>query len=273
MPNNPVQIILNHSDFLRAPDPGQGGGGKDFFTDADTAFDAHKRSLMASVDRIIEQIELSSYGPAAYLKVQMRNEALAKSYRPVRYLFQPDQFPCVGAEAVGTIFFRAPLIYLEGLRHRIDAAEYTVVTNISRNTGKSYKAPTPARSEVGAIEAIEITLPENKRSFSTAVAMQMFDDPRTVSGYQIELFETPGDSVIADDPLGRYALRSSLQKMLLGLGAGARTFFASEIGRSPVLEFQLTSSTANALVDNRLGIARRDVKPAVVSAPTGPVTV
>ena len=267
MPNNPVQIILNHSDFLRAPDPAQGGGGKDFFPDADAAFDAHKRSLMAAVDQIVAHIQASSYGPAAYLRVRMRHEALAKSYRPVRYLFQPDQFPCVGAESVGTVFFRAPLIYLDGLRRRIEAAEYTVATNISRNTGKPYKAPTPARSEVGAIESIEIAPPSSKRSFSTAAAMQMFEDPRTVSGYHIELFETPVESVIADDPLGRFALRNSLQELLLGLGAGARTFFASEIGRTPVLEFQLTSSSSNALVDNRLGLAGRDVTSTAIAAP------
>ena len=261
MPNNPVQIILNHSDFLRAPDPVQGGGGRDFFPDKDKEFEAHKRSLMASIDQIICQIEESPYGPAAYLKVQMRDEALAKSYRPVRYLFQPDQFPCVGADAVGTIFFRAPLIYLEGLKWRIEAAESTVATKISRNTGQHYKAPTPARSEVGAIETVEIAPPANKRSFSTAAAMQMFDDHRTVSGYQVELFETPGDSVIADDPLGRFALRDSLQKLLLGLGTGARTLLSSEIGRTTVLEIQLTSSIADAVLDNRLGLAQRDVTP------------
>ena len=195
----------------------------------------------------------------------MRNEALAKSYRPVRYLFQPDQFPCVGAEAVGTIYFRAPLIYLDGLRRRMEAAEYTVATNISKNTGKPYKAPTLARSEVGAIESMEIAPTSNKRSFSTTAAMQMFEDPRTVSGYHIELFETPSDSVIADDPLGRLELRTSLQNLLLGLGTGARTCYSSEIGRTPVLEFQLTSSSANALVDNRHGIVGRNVT-AIASA-------
>lgn len=61
MPNNPVQIILNHSDFLRAPDPAQGGGGKDFFPDADAAFDAHKRSLVAAVDQIVAHMQASSY--------------------------------------------------------------------------------------------------------------------------------------------------------------------------------------------------------------------
>jgi hypothetical protein len=33
--------------------------------------------------------------------------------------------------------------------------------------------------------------------------MAALADPRSVSGYQIELFETPGDRVIADDPIGR----------------------------------------------------------------------
>ena len=56
MPNNPVQIILNHSDFLRAPDPVQGGGGKDFFPDSDAAFDAHRNALMIAIDQIIAHI-------------------------------------------------------------------------------------------------------------------------------------------------------------------------------------------------------------------------
>lgn len=267
MPNNPVQIILNHSDFLRAPEPRKNGTGRDFFKDDDEAFAAHRQRLLKAIDDIIDKIQSSSYGPAAYLKVQMRAEALAKSYRPVRFLFKPDQFPCVGAEAVGTVYFRAPLVYLAGLRRRVELAEYTVAINISKNTGKPYSAPTPARSEVGAIESIEIAPSSSKRSFSTAAVMQMFEDPRTVSGYHIELFETPGDNVIADDPLGRFALRSSLQELLLGLGAGARTFFVSEIGRTPVLEFQLTQSPNNALVDNRIGPAGRDVTAFTKSAP------
>lgn len=85
MPNNPVQIILNDRDFHQAPDPGQPPRNKDFFEGADREFAAHKATLLASVDRIIEHLAKSPNGPAAYLKVQMRNEALAKSYRPVHW--------------------------------------------------------------------------------------------------------------------------------------------------------------------------------------------
>jgi hypothetical protein len=267
MPNNPVQIILNHEDFLRAPDPGQFGPGKDFFDNADRAFVAHKMTLLTAIDQVTATIEASPYGPAAYLRVQMRTEALAKSYRPNRWLFKPDQFPCVGADGVGTLLFRAPLIYLPALRQRIDEAEHTVEVKVSKNTGKAYKAPSRARSEAGAIETIAIAPAADKRSFSTAEAMRMLQDPRTVSGYQIELFETPTENVIADDPLGRYALRQSLQQTLLDLGPGARTYIATKIGRTPILEIQLTTSDTEALVDNRLGIAKRDVVPLVRGGP------
>lgn len=224
MPNNPVQIILNDRDFHQAPDPGQPPRNKDFFEGADKAFVTHKNSLLAAIDRIIDEIRSSPYGPAAYLRVQMRNEALAKSYRPVWWLFKSDQFPCVGADAVGTLYFRSPLIYLKALRQRIEQAEASVETKYRRADNKPYKAPTIARAEVGAIEIIEIAPPEQKRAFSTATALAALEDPRAVSGYQVELFETPAERVIADDPLGRIALRRSLERLLLSLGLGARSY-------------------------------------------------
>jgi hypothetical protein len=87
--------------------------------------------LLAAIDAITGEIRQSPYGPAAYLKVQMRSEVLARSYRPVGWLFKRDQFPCVGADAVGTLYFRAPLIYLTVLRQRVEQAEVTVENEIS----------------------------------------------------------------------------------------------------------------------------------------------
>jgi hypothetical protein len=258
MPNNPVQIILNDRDFHQAPDPGQPPRNKDFFEGADKAFVEHKATLLAAVDRVIDEIRGSPYGPAAYLKVQMRNEAVAKSYRPVWWLFKADQFPCVGADAVGTLYFRAPLIYLKALRQRIEQAELSVEIKYRRADNKPYKAPTIARAEVGAIEFIEIAPPEQKRAFSTAAALAALEDPRAVSGYQVELFETPSERVIADDPIGRIALRRSLEQLLLSLGLGARSFLAFEVGRTPVLEVQLTTQPVEALIDNRAGVGGSD---------------
>ena len=54
--------------------------------------------------------------------------------------------------------------------------------------------------------------------------------------------------IIADDPLGRIALRRSLEQLLLSLGMGARSFLAFEVGRTPVLEVQLTTQPEEALI-------------------------
>lgn len=259
MPNNPVQIILNATDFLRAPDPGRMGQEKDFFDGREKEFRQHQEALLAKVDDIERQLRASPYGPAAYLRVQLRVEALAKSYRPNRWVFTDDLFPCVGADAVGTLYFRAPLTYLATLRQRIESAEVKVEIKIHRETQKPYKAPTRKRSEVGAIETFEIAPPETKRSFSTSAALSMLRSPQTVSGYSIELFETPADAVIADDPLGRGDLRKSLETVLLSLGPGARTYLAPPIGRTPVLELQLTVSDEPPLIENRVGLASAEL--------------
>ncbi|MEM1037776.1 MAG: S8 family peptidase [Pseudomonadota bacterium] len=261
MPNNPVQIVLNDRDFHRAPDPGQPPWPKDFFVGNDKAFAAHRGALIAAVQAIIDHVEDSDYGAATYVKVQMREEALAKSYRPVEWLFQPDQFPCVGAEAVGTLFFRAPLIYLRRLKARIAEAETTVRIAIRKRDQKPYPSPTKKRGEVGAIETIEIAAPQEKREFSTVSAMQMLSDPASVSGYQIDLFEQFTADVIADDPTGRADLFRSLQNLFISFGRGARVAFASKVGRTPVLEFQLTTNDRPAIVDNRLGLIGGDVVP------------
>ncbi|EHN76715.1 hypothetical protein SMCF_3770, partial [Streptomyces coelicoflavus ZG0656] len=90
----------------------------------------------------------------------MRPEAIAKSYRPNRSLFIRDQFPCVGAAAPGELFFRLPAYYLPKLRNRFEAAEERAETRVSRNTGKAYHYVTRNRSELGAIETLEIAAPD-----------------------------------------------------------------------------------------------------------------
>ncbi len=240
MPNNPVQIVLNDKDFLSVPEPGQGGPHKDFF-DSDKEFQKHRARLVTSVDRVETAIKLSGYD-SAYLKVQMREESLAKSYRPTKVVFNKSQFPCVGADNVGMLYFHASCIHLSSLRRSIHVAEDTVEERISKNTGEPYKATSRVRSEVGAIKSIEITSPFDKRAFSVMDAVHLFKDPKTVSGYLVELFETPTTNGFNDDEL-----RVSLKTMLIGLGHGARTLPLQRLGRASILELQLTRSEQDAI--------------------------
>ena len=140
------------------------------------------------------------------------------------------------------LYFHAPFVYLSTLRRDIRQAEDTVKVRISGNTGKLYKDPSRARSEVGAIKSIEITSPIDKRAFSAMEAVQVLKDSKTVSGYLIELFETPSISGFADDEL-----RKSLKSMLMGLGPGARTLPLLRSGRVTILELRLTRSDEDAI--------------------------
>lgn len=144
MPNNPVQVVLNDEAFLRAPDPKRGGSDKDFFERRDAEFVKHRSELLAILDRIEKEVSQWPFGPLCYLRVRMRLEAIAKSYRPNRAIFLPDQFPCVGAGAPGELFFRAPLIHFHRLRRYIASAEDHGQPRISQQTGESYHYVTRA---------------------------------------------------------------------------------------------------------------------------------
>jgi len=259
MPNNPVQIILNDDAFLRAPEPGRRGAEKDFFDGNDAGFVKHREKLLETVDQISATVNGWEFGPAAYLRVRMRPAALAKSYRPNSALFTNDNFPCVGAGGVGTLYFRAPLLYLKRLRKRIAEAEEVVEVKINQRTDEPYKVPSRLRSEVGAIDTMEISPSSAKRQFTSEQAVEMLRDSTTVSGYLVELFETPSEAVIADDPLGRAALLDSLEETFRSFGSGTRAFLVPPVGRTPVLEFQLTRSDQPAFIENRRNIATTEL--------------
>lgn len=254
MASNPVQVILNDKNFLRAPDPGQGGGEKDFFVDRDKAFEAHRNDLVASLTAIQTRVSAWSYGPAAILRVQVRTEALAKSYRPISAVFLFPDCECVGADAIGTLYFLVPLEKMPALIKRIERAETNVRIAIHRETGKPYPVPTRARSETGAIESVSIIESEAKRDFDLGMALETLDDPASVSGYQVELFAPTMSSDIDPDFYGTRQLSDSLQRLLQRSDPGTKIQLTPRIGRTPVLEFQLTKSDQPPRIHNRSGI-------------------
>lgn len=251
MPNNPVQFVVNGEDFIQDKDPGRKGPEKDFFEDRDTDFAAHQKALLDALAAIDSEITSASYGPATYVRVSLREAALAKSYRPNAALLTHDRFPCVGAGAIGEIFFFLPQVQLPELAARIRAAEATVVSRTTK-AGQVYRAPTRLRSEVGAVETIEILPAADKRRFKAQEAVVAFQEPHTFPGYQIELFEVPPQAEIAADRVGRRELFESFFHLLLSFGPGARSILLPNIGRTPMLELQLTRATdAPQLVDLR----------------------
>ncbi|WBO23365.1 S8 family peptidase [Sphingomonas abietis] len=255
MPNNPVQIVLNDDSFIRAPDPGRAGPDKDFFEKNDQAFLKHKLTLLTRLDEIDARLAASRFGPVTYVRVRMRVEAIAKSYRPNRALFLADQFPCVGAGAPGELFFRMPRIHIARLRGRFETAEPAGETRISSKTGKPYHYVTRARSELGAIESIEITSPEGKRGFAAAAAVDAMLDPSAASGYIVELFEQrPLEVTSSADILGMRQSFETLQHDIAQLGNGTYAALLPSPGGVPSIELLVTTAPTRPLIEDRRAI-------------------
>lgn len=251
MPNNPVQIVLNDAAFLRAPDPVRAGEDKDFFQGNDAGFIAHRRAMVAKLDEFDKELATSRFGPIAYVRARMRQEAIAKSYRPNRALFIRDQFPCVGAGAPGELYFRLPRIHLSRLRARFESAEDQGQERTSRS-GRRYHFVTRNRSELGAIETIEITPPDSKRKFSAADAVKAMLRPSAASGYVVELFEQSALDMPANaDVLGLRQAFETLQEDIGRLGAGTYAALLPSPGGVPSIELLLTTGGDRPLIEDR----------------------
>jgi hypothetical protein len=258
VPNNPVQIVLNDSAFLRAPDPGRAGPDKDFFDGDDQRFLAHQRAMVAALDAIDARLAAAPQGPLAYIPVKMRIEAIAKSYRPNRALFSSDQFPCVGAGAPGELYFRLPRVHLHRLRARMLEATRKSELRKSAN-GNSYIAVNRQRSELGAIEVLEIAPPNQKRAFSASDAVSALLHPSAASGYVIELFEhAPLQPASADDVLGLHRSFDTLQSLLLSTGGGLYAALLPSPGGVQALEMILTLPGQPPRIED-LRAVRRDL--------------
>lgn len=174
-------------------------------------------------------------------------------------MFTNDNFPCVGEGGVGCLYYRAPLIYLNELQSHIEQAENIVKSKSNKRTGKTYNVPSRARSEVGAIDLIEISPSHEKCAFTATEAINMLKNPKAVSGYHVELFETPNDPDITDDPLGQSALLSSLNDTFVGFGDGASVFLMPPIGKTTVLEFMLAKNSHPTFIENRIEVVNKEM--------------
>lgn len=248
MAKTPARIIVNTNRFIVAPDPVTVGGHKDFFDQlGNPAFVLHRDGLVAMVNEVSAELEKSPFGSITYVKVQMREEALAKTHRPNKFLMPKDQYTCVGGDDIGVLYYRMTLPLLDSLRARIAGAEEIVVEKVHQTTGEIRLAPSRARSEVGAIGLIEIARPVDKRDFSTSAAVSVFEDPWVASGYLVELFETPADGDERSDGLSE--MFQTLQETVSAAGLGTRAQLWGVAETAPILDLLLTNEERPPIVD------------------------
>jgi Subtilase family len=220
---SPLQIILNDRDYQQTRDAGGGGPKKDFFAHRDREFRDHKAALTAQLSTITRTLESQTQtrGDIGYIKVILRRDAWAKSHRPLSALFKSTRIALVGGGDLGEMYFEARPRALRAIAQDIAAAEEQTRLKLDKARNKMVPNPSPARSETGAIEKIELYGPRDRRSFSVEEAITWLARPMTGSAYHIELFDMPPphSQLDAYDP-NRQKLYSTFLEGLAALGDG-----------------------------------------------------
>ena len=163
MPDNtldlrPIQVFLDTKRFIEKEEPQPfGGGSKDFFQGNNKGFAAHKAQIKKRVESVAESLRRTKQ-PGGFIKVQQREEALAKSHRPLGSLFtESNRFALVGTESVGELLFQTTPSALDRLANIIETkAELTPRLALNRRTGQEEPRVTGYRSELGGIEDVRL---------------------------------------------------------------------------------------------------------------------
>ena len=194
MPNpsdrRPIQVFLDTRRFIQLEQPQEfGGGAKDFFENSDKEFAEHKSRIKAKVEGVAHALKRSGQ-PGGFVKVQQRDQALAKTHRPLGHLFTlPNSFALVGAEGIGELLFQTTPDALARLANIIEAkAELTPRTVRNQKTGKDERRVSGFRSELGGVSDVQLYAAVDKVKFSAEEAVRWMIQPNVIGGYIVELF-------------------------------------------------------------------------------------
>ena len=253
--SRPIQVFLDTGQFISLRESRQRGGNRDFFGGDNPGFSRHKSTMRQRIRDA--SAALRGDGQAAgFVIVQMREAALAKSYRPLNVLFsRTNSFPLVGGGGIGEIFFQCTPAALDRLDHRIESrAELEPRLVENEETGELEPRPSAYRSELGAIEDIRLPAAVDRIAFSAREAAEWLSRPDTLGAYLVELFRP-------DPTLDRAAVDSMVEgfrRRLVRLGGMvALPLFPAESRRSSrghvAMSIQLTRDVDRSVISLPLG--------------------
>lgn len=220
---SPVQVVVNPSNFHQDREKGGGGSRTDFFAFQDAEFVAHRNKLVSTLNTCASALITQSqvHGEIGYLKIILRRSAWAKSHRPLRALFKQGETPCVGGLDLGQILVEVTPDRLRDVAADMLKAEPHTKLKTNPRTGKDEPNPSGYRSEVGAIERIELYGPADKRRFDIEPAIGWLSQSETGQSYEVELFSTPPPIGQRDSlDLAHRKLFQSFRDGLKALGGG-----------------------------------------------------
>lgn len=186
--NNPVQVVLNSDQFITQKETyAHGITHKDFYFDDDEGFARHKQNIICSLQNLKTVLEGSAL-PVCYAKLKMRENAIAKSYRPTSIFHQTkeDQGEIfVGGGDIGEIYLELTPSRISRSSNIIHNRAENTVTKTNRRTNELEASP--IRSELGAIENIVEYSSDEKKDFTLEQAIDHFKDINCAT-YVVKLF-------------------------------------------------------------------------------------
>ena len=187
--SRPIQVFLDTGQFISLRESRPGGGNRDFFVGDNPGFSRHKSAMRQRIRDASATLRRDGQA-AGFVIVQMREAALAKSYRPLNALFsRAYSFRLVGGGGIGENFFQCTPSALDRLDHRIETrAELEPRLVENEETGDFEPRPSAYRSELGGIEDIRLPAPADRIAFSAREAAEWLDRPDTLGAYLVELF-------------------------------------------------------------------------------------
>lgn len=215
----PIQVFLDTKRFLETPEPKPFvPSTKDFFEGDNRAFVQHRTKMKTRVEAIATRLRRDQHA-GGFVKVRQRQEALAKSHRPVGALFTAsNHFALVGADKVGELLFQATPQALDDLAGIIERkAEETPRLAVNKKTGREQPRVSGYRSELGGIEDVRLYEATDKVAFSADEAVRWMRQPNVIGGYIVELFRPERsvspkevDEMVAEFRAGLNALHGGL---------------------------------------------------------------
>lgn len=189
---SPIQVVLDARTYQDARIRSAGGGRTDFFEDDNAGYVKHRAQISATLRAAAQQLASQDGPHVGFLKVAMRQNALAKSHRPVKALFPSRATAIVGIDEVGELLVQVTSGAANRAADAIEATEDQVEWIRKNKPGGGFvieAAPTQARAETSAIENITLWGPGDKRHFSTRTAISWARENNLTLRYRIDLFD------------------------------------------------------------------------------------
>ncbi|MDR5765840.1 MULTISPECIES: S8 family peptidase [unclassified Caballeronia] len=186
----PLLYVQNPKVLRQARKTNVGGKKTDFFADRDAAFAELRAEVTSSLKTIQSQLRQNAarFCSSGFVKVRLQENAWAKTHRPVKKLFTPDNAPVVGGDDIGELIVRTDVAGLGRILESVGRAD-EATSRRTDNKGHLVVNPNRERSEVGALEGLRLWSAADRRLPDSEYAVGRFARTGLAPMYAVRLFD------------------------------------------------------------------------------------